>query len=581
MSKDKLSALAVYRQLWPYCRRYWGAFVLAIFANLAYAAINALFTYILKPILDNGFIGQNHQFLAWLPFIIIVMFFARGFFGLLGNLATARISQSVIMNIQRDVFAHMQKLPACYYDHNSSGHILSIMVYNVAQMANVSALAFVTFLQSFGMIIGLLLVMFSISWQLSLMYLVALPIIATVITYSSKHVRRISHKLQDTMKLVVATAQENLDGYREVRNFGATTHEADKFDNLVKCNRRNEMKNVLVRYSSVLLTQLVAGVVLAITAYFATSHSAIKMLSAGGFISMLAAMLAILKPMKDLTNVNNTIQRGVAGAEGVFDVLKMTPEKDGGKITAKNITGDLQFKNVSFAYNDEQDGVLNNISLHIPAGKIVALVGHSGAGKSTLVQLLPRYYQDYCGDITLDGTNIKDFSLASLRQQFSIVSQQVVLFNDNVKNNIAYGDFDNIDFARIKEAARLAHASEFIEKLPQGFDSFVGQDGVRLSGGQRQRLAIARAIYKDAPILILDEATSALDTESEKYIQQGLDELMKNRTTIVIAHRLSTIINADLIVVMDKGGIVESGQHEELLAKNGAYASLHQMQFEE
>lgn len=580
MTKKKLSALNVYRQLWPFSRPYWFAFLVSIVGNLFYAGINSLFTYILKPVLDKGFIAQDHGFLAWLPALIILLFLARGLSSLIANYATSRMSQGVILRIQRAVFLHFQRMPASYYDHHSSGQLLSIMIYNVNQMANVSAMALVTFLQSFGMIIGLLAVMFSISWQLSLMYLVALPIIAFVVGYSSKHVRRISHKLQNTMKDVVSTAQENLEGYKEVRGFGALAFEASKFTRYLTLNRNREMKNIFIRSSTVLVTQLVAAVVLAVTAYMATHHHAGEVLTAGGFISMLAAMLAILKPMKDLANINNTIQRGVAGAEGVFDLLKLPLEADTGNIEAKSIQGALSLKELTFQYQSSDVPVLSQLNLEVPAGKIVALVGHSGAGKSTLVQLLPRYYQDYSGEIALDGVDTKAYSLASLRKQFSVVSQRVTLFNETIAHNISYGDFDAPDFDKVKKAAKLAHALEFIEELPEGFNSMVGEDGVRLSGGQRQRLAIARAIYKDAPILILDEATSALDSESERYIQAGLDELMKNRTTIVIAHRLSTIIKADKIVVMDKGRIVEAGEHDALLAKKGEYAKLYKLQFE-
>jgi len=581
MSKLQLSTLSVYRQMWPYCRVFWAAFIFSVVGNLVYAGIDSSLTYLLKPILDKGFIAQNHAFLAWLPLLIIGLFLARGSANILANYSTSKMSQGVIMNIQRDVFLHLQKMPASYFDHHGSGQLLSVMIYNVNQMANVSALALVTFLQSFGMIVGLLIVMFSISWQLSLMYVVVLPIIAVVVTFSSKHVRRISHKLQDTMKKVISTAQENLDGYREIRAFGATQFEANKFTGFVEANRQREMKNVFIRSLTIVSTQLAAACVLAITAFIATRDHAGHVLTAGGFISMIAAMLAILKPMKDLANVNNTIQRGVAGAEGVFNLLKMPAESDAGKMEANNIQGDLSFKQLSFQYVSSNKPVLADIEFEIPAGKIVALVGHSGAGKSTLVQLLPRYYQEYTGAILMDGVDTRHYSLSSLRKQFSIVSQHVVLFNDTIANNISYGDFDNPDQERVRESARLAHALEFIEALPVGFNSFVGENGVRLSGGQRQRLAIARAIYKNAPILILDEATSALDTESERYIQEGLDVLMKNRTTIVIAHRLSTIIKADNIIVMDKGCIVEMGRHDELVAKNGEYANFYRLQFQE
>lgn len=578
---QKASILNVYKSLWPYVRPFCFMLVLSVIGNLGYAGTDALFVYILKPVLDKGFIARDPIFLMWLPVLVILMFLLRGSMNLLGSYATAFVSRGVILELQNKVFNHLQKLPASFYDHNSSGSLLSIMVYNVSQIANVSADALVTFLQSFGMIVGLLVVMFSISWQLSLLYFIALPMIIIVVRYSSKRVRRISVALQESMKDIISTAEENLEGYRVVRAFGGEQYESKKFHHYLEVNRRKELKNVVIKSMTIILVQLVAAFVLAITAFFATSHHAGEILSAGDFTALIAAMLAILKPMKNFTTVNNIIQRGIAAAESVFEVLQLPLEKDTGTIEKARVNGAIEFKNVSFKYEGTDKTVLEDINLTIPKGKLYAFVGRSGAGKSTFVQLLSRFYHDYEGDILVDGVSIRDYRLKNFREQFALVSQNVALFNETIANNISYGDFEKTNLERVKESARLAHASEFIEEMADGYNSMVGENGVRLSGGQRQRLAIARAIYKDAPILILDEATSALDTESERYIQDGLDVLMQNRTTLVIAHRLSTIMKADCIVVFDHGRMIEQGCHDELLEKNGAYAKLYQMQFKD
>ena len=422
--------------------------------------------------------------------------------------------------------------------------------------------------------------MFSISWKLTLLYFVILPLITVVMRISSLRIRRLSLSIQDSVGALSHSAEENIEGYKVVRAFEGQAYETAKFNKAARVNRQREMKVVAARAISTSTVQLIAAGALSLTLYIATLDIADSLLTPGGFISMVAAMLALLKPMKDLAFVQNKLYRGLAGAQRVFELLDEKPEVDTGTKICARARGKIEFSQVNFAYANGKQ-VLRDISFTVEPGEIVALVGRSGSGKSSLVSLLPRFYNDYTGTIALDGVPTRDYQLQSLRRQFALVSQHVTLFHDTIANNIAYGRFERATDAEITAAAKAAYAMEFIERLPDGLNSLIGENGVLLSGGQRQRLAIARAVLKDAPILILDEATSALDTESERYIQAALDELMKTRTTLVIAHRLSTVEHADKIVVMDEGGVVEIGTHQSLLAANGQYARLYHMQFKE
>lgn len=574
------NAYHIYARLFTYVRGYWFAMLLAGTASMVYSGVDAWFIHFLEPLLNKGLVSKNIHFLRHAPVLVMGVFLLRGIASFVSNYYIASASRGVIMRLRQDLFAHLQRLPARFYDHTTSGQVLSVVLYGVDQVANASADVLTTAIQSIFLIIGLIIVMFSISWKLTLMYFILIPLVTVIMRVASLRIRRLSLSIQDSIAEISHRAEENVEGYKVVRAFEGQDYEAEKFNHAVRVNRQREMKVVVARSLSVTAVQFITAAALALTLYIATLDMAASLLTPGGFVAMVAAMLAILKPMKDLAFVQNKLYRGLAGAQNVFELMDEQPETDAGDHTKQRVKGKIEYQEVSFHYHDNKK-VLQDVSFTIQPGEIVALVGRSGSGKSTLVSLLTRFYDEYAGQILLDGVPIREYALKALRRQFALVSQHVTLFHDSVYNNIAYGRFNEVTRAEVLAAAKASHAQEFIEQLPGGMDALIGENGVLLSGGQRQRVAIARAILKDAPILILDEATSALDTESERYIQAALDELMKTRTTLVIAHRLSTVEHANKIIVMDEGRIVEMGNHESLLALNGHYARLYRMQFKD
>lgn len=584
MAKEKprhvANAYHIYSRLFTYVRLYWPALVIAGIASMVYSGVDSWFIYFLKPLLNKGLVGKNHEFLESAPWLVLGVFLLRGVASFFSNYFIASASRGVIMNLRQDLFAHLQRLPARYYDHSTTGQVLSVLLYGVDQVANASADVLTTAIQALFLIAGLVFVMFSISWKLTLLYFVIIPLVTVIMRVASLRIRRLSLSIQDSIGELSHRAEENIEGYKVVRSFEGQEYEAEKFNKAARSNRQREMKVVVARTLSVSAVQFITAAALSLTLYIATLDIAESLLTPGGFVAMVAAMLALLKPMKDLAFVQNKLYRGLAGAQNVFELMDEKPEEDKGTQTLARAKGKIKFSNVNFTYDDNRR-VLQDISFTIQPGEIIAVVGRSGSGKSTLVSLLPRFYDHYLGDIQIDDVSIRDYQLKDLRRQFAIVSQNVTLFHDTVLKNIAYGRFEEVTEEEVIAAAKASYAMEFIEQLPDGIHALIGENGVLLSGGQRQRIAIARAILKDAPILILDEATSALDTESERYIQAALDELMKNRTTLVIAHRLSTVEHAHKIIVMDDGKIIEVGNHEELLARNGHYAKLYHMQFKE
>ena len=566
----------LYKRLLSYVKPFWPILILGIVANMLYSGIDAGFTYMTRPFLDKGFINLDMAFVKKIPLIVLIGITLRGLVSSLGSYCMTWVARSVVKVLRQKVFAHIIRLPADFYDEATSGQMLSKILYDVEQVAQVSADALTDFVQNTCLVIGLLTVMMVISWQLSLMFLLTIPFVGLIVNYTNKRVRRISHKVQKTMGEVTEIASEAIEGYRVVRIFGGEGYETGKFNQATERSRQNDMKVAVSDVVNVSGVQFVIALGIAMILMVAIQLSTVIVITAGSFLAIIAAMLQLIKPMKRLTTLNVTIQRGLAGAESVFNLLDLPIEKSQGVVLAQKARGEIEFKQVSYAYRQGKT-VLHDVSFLIEPGTSVAFVGHSGSGKTTLASLLPRFYEVTQGMITLDGIPVNQLSLASLREQMALVSQNVTLFNDTLANNIAYGRLD-VSRQAIINAAKLAYADEFITQLPQGYDTRVGENGVLLSGGQRQRLAIARAILKDAPILILDEATSALDSESEQYIQAALEHVMQNRTTLVIAHRLSTIKHAHKIIVMQQGRIVEQGSHQTLLDLNGHYTQLYKVQ---
>lgn len=574
------STKATYFRLLKALKPHMLLFIIGIGGTILAAATDAGITWGIKPLIDKGFVAQDHAFINWLPFIIIPVFLFRGLTNFTSQYFISKVGRNIVTTFRQRIFNHLLKMPASFYDKKSSGQLLSLINYNTEQVAEASTFALLTLVQEGGLIIGLLVVMFIHSWQLSLLFLLSAPIIALAVRYSSRRMRKLSTNVQSSMAEITHVAEESIEGYKVVRTFGGEQYEQNKFDKVTELARFRELKVVVTNSLSSSSVQLIAAIPISITLYLATSPA--FHITAGSFGSLIVAMIQLLRPMRRITRVNTMIQKGVAGAASVFELLDQPTEQNTGTFQTKRAKGNIQFQNVCFHYDTANKVVLENISFNINPGETIALVGKSGSGKSTLVSLLPRFYDSVSGKILIDGTDINDYRLDNLRQQFAFVGQHVSLFNDTIANNIAYGmNTQNITEQELKEAAKAAHALEFIEQLPNGFNTHIGENGVLLSGGQRQRLAIARALLKDAPILILDEATSALDTHSERHIQEALDELMRNRTTIVIAHRLSTIENADKIFVLDQGKIIESGTHKELLNANQHYAKLYYMQFQQ
>lgn len=557
---------------------FWPILTLGIVANIMYSGIDAGFTYLAKPILDRGLIGQDFKFIVWIPLIILVGISSRGVVNALGGYFMTWVARHVVNTFRQDVFRHILRLPADFYDKTTTGKLLSKILYDVEQISQVSADALTTFIQSLFLVMGLLLVMFYINWQLSCFFLLTIPFVALIVRFSNRRIRRVSHAVQRSMGKVTEIAEESIEGYRVVRIFGGEKYETNKFNKATELSRKQDMKVAATKAYNISGVQIIIALGMAMIISIAIKLSSVLTISPGGFLAIIAAMLQIVKPMKNLTTVTSVIQRGLAGAESIFNLLDQHLEQDLGKKTIQKVRGAIRFQNVEFSYNTIK--VLDNINLDILPEQTVALVGRSGSGKSTLVSLIPRFYEIQHGSISLDGIHLQDLTLNNLRQHIALVSQNVTLFNDTIANNIAYGVFDKVSRKDIEQAAISAHAMEFIAELDHGLDTHIGENGILLSGGQRQRIAIARAILKDAPILILDEATSALDSESERYIQDAISQVIKARTTLVIAHRLSTIEKADKIVVLDQGRIVEVGTHYQLIKSNGYYSRFHDLQFQ-
>ena len=580
LQENDFSTLQTFKRLWPTIKPFKAGLVVSGIALVLNALADSGLIYLLKPLLDDGFGKANNSFLKIMAFVVVGMIILRGITNFISNYCLAWVSGKVVMTMRRRLFKHLMFMPVSFFDRNSTGKLLSRITYDSEMIASSSSGSLITIVREGAYIISLLAVMFYTSWELTLVLFVIGPIIAVLITIVSKIFRKLSKNLQDSMGELTATTEQMLKGHKVVLSFGGQLVEEERFNKVSNNMRRKGMKMVTADSISDPVVQIIASLALAAVLFLATTPLiAEDNLSAGSFTVVFSSMLAMMRPLKSLTNVNSQFQRGMAACQTLFAILDLEPEKDNGTYQAEPAKGALEFKNVSFAYPGKEELALNNISFGVPAGKTVALVGRSGSGKSTIANLVTRFYDIEKGEILLDGVNIQDYRLSNLRENCAVVSQQVHLFNDTIANNIAYAAQDKYSREEIIAAAKAAYALEFIEKLPQGFDTVIGENGASLSGGQRQRLAIARALLRNSPVLILDEATSALDTESERAIQSALDGLKKDRTVIVIAHRLSTIENADEILVIDHGEIREHGTHKALLEQNGAYKQLHSMQF--
>ena len=572
-------ASIVYRRLLSFALPYWKIFILAIIGMVLYAGTVVSFTKILEPLIDGGFSDDDPLIKFWVPVFIIGIFAARIVATFLSEYGMALISRNVIRDLRKNVFAKITVLPTSYFDFVSSGSILSKMVYDIEQLADATSSVVVVFFRDGITVIALFVWMLYISQFLSLILFITFPFVAIIVYLISKRFRMLGSRIQNSMGGVTDITEEAIKANQEIKIFGGQVFEKKRFAEINHYNRRQHLKMVATNAISNPTIQLIVAVAFALIVYIATNPEYITDMTGGKFASYLTAMIMLLQHAKRLATINLTLQKGIAAAESVFNFVDIETEIDKGEKEIQSIKGRVEFSNVSLAYKNEDKKVLNKINLVIEAGQSVAIVGRSGAGKSSLVSLLPRFYDKESGSIKIDGHDIENLTLKNLRSHIALVNQNITLFNDTVAHNIAYSDLDNLNKEKIKSAAKAAYALDFIEKLKDGMDTVVGEDGVLLSGGQRQRIAIARAIFKDAPILILDEATSSLDSESERYIQAALDELMKSRTTLVIAHRLSTIEGADKIVVLDNGEIVEVGKHKDLLDKKGYYADLYNMQF--
>jgi len=570
----------VYRRLLGYSFAHWPWLLLSLITMIIVAATEVGFAALMRPLMDESFVARDPVAIKWVPLALIAVFALRGIAEFVSIYTMKYVGRMVVKQLRSSLFDHLLSMPVRYYDTTSSGQLISRLSYNVEQVAQAATDSVTVLVRDTLTIIVLLAWMFYLNWILSLAVLIIAPVVAVIVGQVTSRFRRVSHRIQGNMGDVTQVAQEVIEGNRVVKIFGGEAYERGRFESINESNRRLHMKMAFIHALHLPLVQFLVALALALIVWLATLESVVQDVTVGVFVSFITALMLLLTPIRRLTTVNETLQKGIAAGQSIFSLLDADRERDQGQQHLEHARGDIQFRRLGFAYDPDKGDVLKDIDLHIRPGETVALVGRSGSGKTTMVNLLPRFYEPQRGEVLLDGVDVRQYRLADLRNQVAYVGQHVTLFNDTIGRNIAYGSLGDVSEEDIVRAAEAAHAMEFIRRLPQGLDTPVGDNGVMLSGGQRQRLAIARALLKDAPILILDEATSALDTEAERHIQAALENLIRNRTTLVIAHRLSTIERADRIVVMQDGEIAETGRHDELLARDGIYARLYRLQFE-
>ncbi|CCE21814.1 lipid A export permease/ATP-binding protein MsbA [Methylotuvimicrobium alcaliphilum] len=566
----------VYKRLLSYVRPYKSWFFFSIIGFLIYAATQPLFAAILKHIIDSLQSGSRED-VGLMPLLFIGLILLRGTGSYLGNYFIAKVSTSIVHALRCEIFNHYTGLPTNYFDSNNSGYMMSRITHNVGEVTQATTDSVQIVIKEGLTALGLVLYLFYMNWLLTLAFLSVTPFIVWLVKYVSKRLRSLSKDIQNSIGNLTHITSELVSGHRIVRSYGGEEYEKNRFKDSSQFHRRQSLKLAATSALHGPLLQLIISIALAGLMYL--SLTLMQEATAGEFVAFLTAAFLLPRPIRQLSDANSKIQKGVVAAESLFAILDEPVENDSGEYEPKNCRGRIEFKNVRFKYQGAESEALKGISFTVEPGQTVALVGASGGGKSTLINLLPRFYEYSSGQILLDGVDITAYKLENLRRQIAVVTQQITLFNDTVANNIAYGALQGVSLESVEQAAKDAYAMKFIQKMPKGLQTEIGENGVKLSGGQKQRLALARALLKNAPVLILDEATSALDTESERYIQKALQNILTNRTTIVVAHRLSTIENADVILVMDNGQIVEQGSHKELLAKNGHYARLYDMQF--
>ncbi|MFT5313369.1 MAG: subfamily B ATP-binding cassette protein MsbA [Paraglaciecola sp.] len=572
---------SIFKRFSHYLTDYKMAFVAATIGMIGYSLIDAYVISLLQPIIDGSKNGWDYEYLRLAAYFVVPVFILRGLCNFMGTYTLSWIGNQVVMRMRQQLFHQYMHFPVAFHDHNAAGQLIAKVIYDTEQVAAAAGKAFLTLVREGALVVGLLFWMFYHSWQLSLVFILIGPVVAMIVSYVSKRFRIVSKNIQQAMGNLTSAVEQVIKGHKVVLMFGGQDLEEQRFRGKNNHNRQQNMKLVIARILSVSSVQVIASIALAVVLYISSTPNLIENLTPGTFITVVVAMTMLLKPLKQLTTVNSEFQKGMAACASIFEVLDQEIEDDEGELSLQHAKGKLEFKNVSFTYPGKDAPALFDVSFKVEPGKTFALVGRSGSGKSTISSLLTRFYNCQQGQVLLDDLPLQNIKLKDLRRQFALVSQNVTLFNDTIANNIAYGSEGKVSREQVIAAAKTAHVLEFVELLPQGLDTMIGENGLMLSGGQRQRLAIARAVLLDAPVLILDEATSALDTESERLIQDALQQLQQNRTSIVVAHRLSTIESADQILVIDKGRLLEQGDHKSLIDKDGAYAQLHKLQFGE